>query len=63
MVRQCSRWMVASEQDESPLISTLHANYGTGYFWALKDIARNDEIKSATEINPQQKHKIKLLKN
>jgi hypothetical protein len=51
LVRQASRWSTAAEQDESPLIAVLHANYGAGYLWALKDIASNDQIESATGIN------------
>lgn len=51
LVRQAARWSTAAEQDESPLISVLHANYGAGYLWALTDIATTDEIENATGIN------------
>lgn len=51
LVRQASRWSLASEQDESPIIALLHANYGAGYLWALEDIASDEEIKRATGIN------------
>lgn len=51
LVRQAARWSIASTQDETPLISVLHANYGTGYLWALKDIATNEEISQATGID------------
>ena len=54
LVRQAARWSTAAEQDESPLISVLHANYGTGYLWALTDIATDDEIENATGINMNQ---------
>lgn len=51
LVRQASRWSTAAKQDNSPLIAVLHANYGAGYLWALKDIASNDQIESATGID------------
>ena len=51
LVRQASRWSTAAEQDESPLIAVLHANYGAGYLWALKDIATDYQIEKATGIN------------
>ena len=51
LVRQASRWSVASEQDKSPLISLLHANYGVAYSSIVRDIATDDEIKSVTGIN------------
>ena len=51
LVRQSSRWSTAAQQDESPLIAVLHANYGAGYLWALKDIVSSDEIEAATGID------------
>ena len=54
LLRQCSRWAVAAEQDESPLISLLHANYAAGYLWALKDIATEEEIKSVSSVDIQE---------
>jgi len=51
LIRQASRWSIAAQQDESPLIALLHANYGAGYLWALKDIASDREIYEATGIN------------
>jgi len=47
LVKQCSRWYVASLQDKSPLIATLHSNYATGYFWALTDVFTTEQIKKA----------------
>lgn len=44
LLRQTSRWAVASEQDKSPMISVLHANYAIGYLQALQDIASEKEI-------------------
>jgi hypothetical protein len=51
LLRQSARWAVAAEQDTNPLIAVLHANYGAGYLWALKDIANNEDIKNATGID------------
>ncbi len=51
LVRQSARWSTASAQDESPLIAVLHANYGAGYLWALKDIASDSDIETATGVN------------
>lgn len=51
MVRQSARWSNAAQQDKSPLISVLHANYGAGYLWALRDIATDQEIESITGVN------------
>lgn len=51
ITRQAARWAVAAEQDESPLISLLHANYAAGYLWALRDIATDDEIYNKSGID------------
>ena len=51
LVRQAARWSVAAQQDESPIIALLHANYGAGYLWALLDIASDVEIYRSTGIN------------
>jgi hypothetical protein len=51
LVRQCARWAVAAQQDKSPIIALLHANYATGYLWALKDIATDNQIKIATNVD------------
>lgn len=44
LVRQASRWSNASQQDKSPLVATLHANYGAGYLWALEDISKPEDL-------------------
>lgn len=44
LLRQTSRWAIASEQDKSPMISVLHANYAVGYLQALQDVAEESEI-------------------
>ena len=49
--RQAARWSIAAEQDKSPLIAVMHANYGAGYLWAMKDIATASQVKHATGIN------------
>lgn len=51
LLRQAARWSIAAEQDELPMIAVLHANYGAGYLWALKDIASNEEIEKITGMN------------
>lgn len=51
LVRQASRWSTAASQDENPMIALLHANYGAGYLWALKDIATDTEIEKAMKID------------
>lgn len=48
LYRQTARYAVASAQDESPVIKTLHANYAMGYLLALKDLATTDEFAKAT---------------
>ena len=54
LTRQAARWSTAAEQDKNSMISVLHANYGAGYLWALKDIASDKDIKQATGINMKQ---------
>lgn len=51
LLRQSARWSVAADQDESPIIALLHANYGAAYLWALKDIASDTEIEESEDIN------------
>lgn len=48
LYRQCARWGVAAEQDENVVIRVLHANYATGYLWALKDIVSTDVFQKIT---------------
>jgi len=49
--RQSARWAIAAQQDKSPIVGSLHANYGTGYLWALRDVATDDEIKEHAGID------------
>ena len=51
LVRQSARFATAAQQDESPLVSVLHANYSAGYLWALKDIATTKQIHNATGVD------------
>ena len=51
LVRQAARWSTAAAQDKNAMISVLHANYGAGYLWALRDIATDEEIYNATHID------------
>jgi hypothetical protein len=44
LIRQTARWAIASQQDTSPMIALLHANYAAGYLQALELIATEDEI-------------------
>jgi hypothetical protein len=51
IVRGSSRYALASLQDRSPMIALLHANYGAGYFWAMRDAFNSKDIENATGIN------------
>ena len=51
LTRQCARWLIAAQQDKSPLIATLHLQYGMGYLWAIKDIVSIKEFKDATGLD------------
>ena len=51
LYRQTARYAVASVQDDSPVIKTLHANYAMGYLMALKDLATTEEFAKATGDN------------
>ena len=51
LIRQASRWSVAAEQDKVPMIAVLHANYGTGFLWALKDIMSQQDIEKYGKID------------
>ena len=51
LVRQAARWAIAAEQDKSPIVALLHANYAAGYLWALRDIATDADILDITKID------------
>ena len=51
LVKQSAKWATTAQQDESPLLATLHANYAVGYLWALKDLYDTEEISKKAGIN------------
>lgn len=51
IIRGCARWAAASLQDKSPLVAVLHANYASGYLWALRDTFSDEEIKRSSGVN------------
>lgn len=50
LIRQTARWTVASQQDTSPMIALLHANYAAGYLQALELITTEQEINQFTSL-------------
>ncbi len=50
LTRQTARWLIAAEQDKSPMIAILHVQYGIGYLWALKDICLPKDFTKATGL-------------
>jgi hypothetical protein len=51
LYRQTARYAVASLQDDSAVMKTLHANYSMGYLMALKDLATTEQFARATGDN------------
>lgn len=51
LIRQSARYATAAQQDKSPVIAVLHANYAAACLYALKDIASNSQIHNATGID------------
>jgi len=51
LYRQTARYAVASLQDESPVVKSLHANYAMGYLMALKDLSTTEQFARATKDN------------
>lgn len=51
LARQSSRWATAAKQDKNSMVAVIHANYGAGYLWALKDIATDEQIKATIGID------------
>jgi hypothetical protein len=51
LYRQTARYAVASLQDDSAVIKSLHANYAMGYLMALKDLATTEQFSRATGDN------------
>lgn len=48
LYRQSARYALAADQDEEEIIRVLHANYATGYLWAIKDIVTGEDFKRIT---------------
>jgi hypothetical protein len=53
LLRQASRWAVASKQDNNLIIKVLHSNYAAGYLWALNDIYTTSQIEKSARIDYQ----------
>lgn len=53
LIRQAARWSIAAEQDINPIISLLHANYGTAYciFMVMNGIESNKFYKNIIDID------------
>lgn len=51
LLRQSARWTMASNQDRDPIIALQHANFGTGYLSALREIATDKEIETVSGVN------------
>jgi hypothetical protein len=51
LVRQASRYLYSSKQDNEPMIAILHANYGWGYLMALTDLFTSEEIEKASGVS------------
>ena len=51
LIRQSARYAAAAQQDKSPAIAILHANYATAYLYAAKDISSDAQIHNATGID------------
>lgn len=56
LIRQSARWSSAAKNDKNNLIAVLHANYGAGYLWALKDIFSEREIEEV--LGSEEKRKM-----
>ena len=51
LVKNAAKWATTAQQDESPMMAMLHANYASGYLWALKDIAGPKDIQRITGVD------------
>jgi len=51
LVRQAARWSTAAQQDQSPLIAALHANYGYSFVSALRQVASDVDVKAVTGVD------------
>ena len=51
LVKQTARWSLAAEQDRHPVIAVLHANYGVGYWSALRSLATLETISRIANLD------------
>lgn len=51
LVKKAAKWATRAQQDDSPFISVMHANYAAGYLWALKDMASPELITKQTGVD------------
>lgn len=51
LMKKCASWATTAQQDTSPYLSVMHANYAMGYLSALKDIASPQQIHRATGVD------------
>lgn len=51
LLKQSAKYATTAQQDNSPIVATLHANYAAGYLWALKEIASEKQIHQNTGVD------------
>lgn len=51
LLKKSAKWATTAQQDDSPILSVLHSNYAVGYLFALKDIAKSDEILKTSGVD------------
>lgn len=51
LLKQSARYATAAQQDDSPIVATLHANYSVAYLNSLKDISTPKEIHNTTGVD------------
>jgi len=54
LLKKSAKWATTAQQDKSPLMANMHANYAVGYLWALKDLASENEIQTASATSLKQ---------
>lgn len=50
LTKAAAKWATTAQQDESPYVAVMHANYAAGYLQALKDVATPTEIYRQTGV-------------
>lgn len=51
LLKSAAKWATTAQQDDSPYLSVMHANYACGYLWALKDLATPQDIYKKTGVD------------